>query len=138
MTPGNISLHMVTTGNDLPGYRIARAMGIVRGITVSWGGALDVRDRLTFSLGKQRKSNSLSGRRAKPSPIRRDKTGDHPVTKRHRHRMTRYAHPFRKKPPIANNAPTAIPATPAQVGTALSCVAVSFAEPTCTSVSVCW
>jgi len=32
--PGNISLHMVTTGNDLPGYRIARAMGIVRGITV--------------------------------------------------------------------------------------------------------
>ena len=26
--------HMVTTANDLPGYRVVRPMGIVRGITV--------------------------------------------------------------------------------------------------------
>ncbi|WP_243050662.1 heavy metal-binding domain-containing protein [Dyella sp. RRB7] len=30
----HISLHMVSTGNELPGYRIVRPMGIVRGITV--------------------------------------------------------------------------------------------------------
>jgi len=29
-----ISPNMVTTGNELPGYRIVRPMGIVRGITV--------------------------------------------------------------------------------------------------------
>ncbi|WNL45356.1 heavy metal-binding domain-containing protein [Dyella sp. BiH032] len=29
-----ISPHMVTTANDLPGYRVVRPMGIVRGITV--------------------------------------------------------------------------------------------------------
>jgi uncharacterized protein YbjQ (UPF0145 family) len=29
-----ISPHMVTTANELPGYRIVRPMGIVRGITV--------------------------------------------------------------------------------------------------------
>ncbi|WP_243041815.1 YbjQ family protein [Dyella sedimenti] len=29
-----VSLHMVSTGNELPGYRIVRPMGIVRGITV--------------------------------------------------------------------------------------------------------
>ena len=32
--PASISLHMVTTSNELPGYRIVRPMGIVRGITV--------------------------------------------------------------------------------------------------------
>jgi uncharacterized protein YbjQ (UPF0145 family) len=32
--PNNISLHMVSTSNELPGYRIVRPMGIVRGITV--------------------------------------------------------------------------------------------------------
>jgi uncharacterized protein YbjQ (UPF0145 family) len=32
--PNNISLHMVTTSHELPGYRIVRPMGIVRGITV--------------------------------------------------------------------------------------------------------
>lgn len=32
--PANVSLHMVTTANELPGYRIVRPMGIVRGITV--------------------------------------------------------------------------------------------------------
>jgi uncharacterized protein YbjQ (UPF0145 family) len=32
--PGSVSLHMVTTSNELPGYRIVRPMGIVRGITV--------------------------------------------------------------------------------------------------------
>ena len=32
--PTNVSLHMVTTGNELPGHRIVRPMGIVRGITV--------------------------------------------------------------------------------------------------------
>lgn len=32
--PNNIALHMVTTGNELPGHRIVRPMGIVRGITV--------------------------------------------------------------------------------------------------------
>lgn len=30
----SISSHMVTTANDLPGYRVVRPMGIVRGITV--------------------------------------------------------------------------------------------------------
>jgi len=30
----DISLHMVTTGNELPGHRIVRPLGIVRGITV--------------------------------------------------------------------------------------------------------
>ena len=29
-----VSPNMVTTGNELPGYRIVRPMGIVRGITV--------------------------------------------------------------------------------------------------------
>jgi uncharacterized protein YbjQ (UPF0145 family) len=29
-----ISPHMVTTANELPGYRVVRPMGIVRGITV--------------------------------------------------------------------------------------------------------
>lgn len=29
-----VPLHMVSTGNELPGYRIVRPMGIVRGITV--------------------------------------------------------------------------------------------------------
>ncbi len=29
-----IASHMVTTANDLPGYRVVRPMGIVRGITV--------------------------------------------------------------------------------------------------------
>ena len=29
-----IAPHMVTTGNELPGYRVVRPMGIVRGITV--------------------------------------------------------------------------------------------------------
>ena len=32
--PNNIALHMVTTANELPGHRIVRPMGIVRGITV--------------------------------------------------------------------------------------------------------
>jgi uncharacterized protein YbjQ (UPF0145 family) len=32
--PDDISLHMVTTGNELPGHRIVRPLGIVRGITV--------------------------------------------------------------------------------------------------------
>ncbi|MHA6204465.1 YbjQ family protein [Dyella soli] len=32
--PASIPFHMVTTSNDLPGYRIVRPMGIVRGITV--------------------------------------------------------------------------------------------------------
>jgi len=32
--PSNLSLHMITTGNELPGHRIVRPMGIVRGITV--------------------------------------------------------------------------------------------------------
>jgi uncharacterized protein YbjQ (UPF0145 family) len=32
--PNPIALHMVTTGNELPGHRIVRPMGIVRGITV--------------------------------------------------------------------------------------------------------
>ena len=32
--PANIPLHMVSTSNELPGYRIVRPMGIVRGITV--------------------------------------------------------------------------------------------------------
>jgi len=32
--PINVPLHMVSTSNELPGYRIVRAMGIVRGITV--------------------------------------------------------------------------------------------------------
>lgn len=32
--PANVSLHMVTTANELPGHRIVRPMGIVRGITV--------------------------------------------------------------------------------------------------------
>lgn len=32
--PNDISLHMVTTGNELPGHRIVRPLGIVRGITV--------------------------------------------------------------------------------------------------------
>lgn len=32
--PNNISLHMVSTSNELPGYRVVRPMGIVRGITV--------------------------------------------------------------------------------------------------------
>lgn len=30
----HVSPNMVTTGNELPGYRIVRPMGIVRGITV--------------------------------------------------------------------------------------------------------
>jgi len=30
----HVSSNMVTTGNELPGYRIVRPMGIVRGITV--------------------------------------------------------------------------------------------------------
>ena len=30
----HVSLNMVTTANELPGYRIVRPMGIVRGITV--------------------------------------------------------------------------------------------------------
>lgn len=34
MTGNAIPHHQVTTGNDLPGYRIARSLGIVRGITV--------------------------------------------------------------------------------------------------------
>jgi uncharacterized protein YbjQ (UPF0145 family) len=29
-----IDTHMVTTGNDLPGYRITRTIGLVRGIVV--------------------------------------------------------------------------------------------------------
>ncbi len=29
-----VSPHMVTTANELPGYRVVRPMGIVRGITV--------------------------------------------------------------------------------------------------------
>nr|WP_199047648.1 heavy metal-binding domain-containing protein [Dyella sp. ASV24] len=32
--PASVSLHMVTTSNELPGHRIVRPMGIVRGITV--------------------------------------------------------------------------------------------------------
>ncbi|WP_109124598.1 heavy metal-binding domain-containing protein [Dyella sp. C11] len=32
--PNNIALHLITTANELPGYRIVRPMGIVRGITV--------------------------------------------------------------------------------------------------------
>ncbi|MDG2537099.1 YbjQ family protein [Dyella jiangningensis] len=32
--PANIPLHMVSTSNELPGYRVVRPMGIVRGITV--------------------------------------------------------------------------------------------------------
>jgi len=32
--PANVSLHMVSTTNDLPGYRVVRPMGIVRGLTV--------------------------------------------------------------------------------------------------------
>ncbi|WP_130617721.1 YbjQ family protein [Dyella amyloliquefaciens] len=32
--PANIALHMVSTSNELPGYRVVRPMGIVRGITV--------------------------------------------------------------------------------------------------------
>ena len=31
---GKVSPNMVTTGNELPGYRVVRPMGIVRGITV--------------------------------------------------------------------------------------------------------
>jgi uncharacterized protein YbjQ (UPF0145 family) len=30
----SVSLHMVSTSNELPGYRVTRPMGIVRGITV--------------------------------------------------------------------------------------------------------
>ncbi|WP_346949723.1 heavy metal-binding domain-containing protein [Dyella sp.] len=30
----HVSPNMVTTGNELPGYRVVRPMGIVRGITV--------------------------------------------------------------------------------------------------------
>ncbi|WP_430388073.1 YbjQ family protein [Dyella sp. 20L07] len=30
----SVPLHMVTTSNELPGFRIVRPMGIVRGITV--------------------------------------------------------------------------------------------------------
>ena len=32
--PSKISSHMVSTSHELPGYRIVRPMGIVRGITV--------------------------------------------------------------------------------------------------------
>ncbi|RDJ00239.1 YbjQ family protein [Dyella solisilvae] len=32
--PANFPLHMVSTADALPGYRIVRSMGIVRGITV--------------------------------------------------------------------------------------------------------
>lgn len=32
--PASIPLHMVSTSNELPGYRVVRPMGIVRGITV--------------------------------------------------------------------------------------------------------
>ena len=32
--PAHIPLHMVSTSNELPGYRVVRPMGIVRGITV--------------------------------------------------------------------------------------------------------
>jgi uncharacterized protein YbjQ (UPF0145 family) len=32
--PANLPLHMVSTSHELPGYRIVRPMGIVRGITV--------------------------------------------------------------------------------------------------------
>ena len=32
--PSKISPHMVSTSHELPGYRIVRPMGIVRGITV--------------------------------------------------------------------------------------------------------
>lgn len=32
--PAHIPLHMVSTSNELPGYRVIRPMGIVRGITV--------------------------------------------------------------------------------------------------------
>src|SRR6185312_5365033 len=46
--------------------------------------------------------------------------------------------PFLKKPPMVSNAPTTMPATPSHCGKALSCVAVSLAEPSCTRVSVCW
>lgn len=31
---GRVDSSMVTTGNDLPGYRVARSFGVVRGITV--------------------------------------------------------------------------------------------------------
>ncbi|HET6552072.1 MAG TPA: heavy metal-binding domain-containing protein [Dyella sp.] len=32
--PATIPLHMISTSNELPGYRVVRPMGIVRGITV--------------------------------------------------------------------------------------------------------
>jgi uncharacterized protein YbjQ (UPF0145 family) len=31
---GRVDSSMVTTGNDLPGYRVVRSFGVVRGITV--------------------------------------------------------------------------------------------------------
>jgi uncharacterized protein YbjQ (UPF0145 family) len=32
--PNTLPHHLVSTGNDIPGYRIVRPLGIVRGITV--------------------------------------------------------------------------------------------------------
>ena len=30
----HIRLHLISTGNDLPGYRVVRPLGIARGLTV--------------------------------------------------------------------------------------------------------
>jgi hypothetical protein len=47
------------------------------------------------------------------------------------------AYRLENKPPSTSSAPATMPAMPSHVGIALSCVAVSLAEPSWKTVSVC-